>query len=716
MTQQMIDTREGQLDPAGLHPPFTDRGAQPESRSGRSEAVAVAVLCLLTAGAVALFFAQLHNVDLGDMTGLGLISVLPLSTLLGLGLLTICFIGALSLRRRCAWLLGVQLVLLVVLLHGITIMLETEARCSIAWIHAGFVEFIDRTGTVAPGLDARWSWPGFFALAEFWVGSGDRTALSPILTLTPVVNNLLYLVALGLLLSTVRMSWQARWLAALLFCLLNWIGQDYFSPQGWTYLLYLLFVGFLVAWFLPTQRTSAEAPSPLGPAGRLWRRLWGQTSPGELPARKAGPAERVVLLAVVVGLFTAATVSHQLTPVAMVMSAAGLVLVRRCMLTGLPMLLVVILISWLSFMTYSYWSGHFGDLVGSIGDVGGTVSSSVVARASSGSAEHQLVVYARILTTVLLFLMAGWGLLRRRRRGIEDRVLLVLIAVPIGLALLQSYGGEIALRVYLFALAPACVLGALALFPHPTARPSLLARGAAGGCALVLLFGFFVTRYGNEVYEQMSEGAVAAVETVYEGTSARAEFLYVSENPDPSATISATPFIPVGYRDVERVSFSSVYAPSDAADVSGVLQALREEGPGTYLITTRSQEAYLIFGEGYPMGWGQRFRRALAAAPGVQVVVDNADASVYTLNWLPGEVAKPHAPAPTGVEVRRTPWTPVGVAFLVMLLGILGVREASRARFASDQRRRLRPLTLAAVPLLVGLVLVIVERFVLLTS
>jgi hypothetical protein len=713
MTQELNYTRVGELVPAALDAPPTDPGAQPERpRPRHSHALHVTVLCLLTASAVALYFAQLHNVDLGDMTGLGLITVLPLSTLLGLGLLSIGFIGTLSLRRRCLWLLVVQLVLLVLLLHGITVLLEPEARCSIAWIHAGFIEYIDRTGTTAPDLDARWSWPGFFAIAAFWVGSGERVALGPILTVTPVVSNLLYLVALGLLLSTVRMSWQARWLAAWLFCLLNWTGQDYFSPQGWTYLLYLLFVGFLVTWFRPAERMSGESPRPVGRGGRLWRKLWGQATPGELPARRAGPTERVVLLAVVVGLFTAATVSHQLTPFVMVMCAAGLVVARRCTLTGLPMLLIVILMAWISFMTQTYWTGHLAELVSDLGDVGETVSSSVVERASEGSAEHQFVVYARILTSVLLFSMAGWGLLRRRRRGIEDRVLLVLITVPIGVVLLQSYGGEIALRVYLFTLAPACVLAALAFFPYPAARPSLLARGAAGVCTLVLLFSFFVTRYGNEQFEQTSEEAVAAAETVYERTSARGEFLYVSGTVDSGAT----PFIPVGYRDVERVSFASVKAPIDPADVTGVLQALRENGPGTYLITTRSQEAYLVFGEGYPAEWGQRFRRALAAAPGVQVVVDNPDASVYTLDWLPGEVAKPLVPPTTGVTVARTPWTPVGVAFVVMLLGILGVREAWRARLASDAGSRLRPLTLAAVPLLVGLVLVIAERFVLLTS
>ena len=282
------------------------------------------VLCLLTAGGSRVVprssckrRSRRHDRSWADLRAAGV------DAAAGLALLTVGFIGALSLQRRCAWLLGVQLVLLVLMLHGITVLLESQPRFAITWIHAGFVEFIDRTGTTAPALDARWSWPGFFALAAFWVGSGQLAALRPILTVTPVVNNLLYLVALGLLVSTIRMSWQARWLAALLFCLLNWVGQDYFSPQGWTFLLYLLFVGLLVTWFRPSEMAFAAAPSTLVGAHVCGGRLWGETSPGELPPRKAEPAEKVVLLAVVVGLFTAATVSHQLTPLAMVICAVG---------------------------------------------------------------------------------------------------------------------------------------------------------------------------------------------------------------------------------------------------------------------------------------------------------------------------------------------------------------------------------------------------------
>jgi hypothetical protein len=658
------------------------------------------------------YLVNLNSVDLNALTGLGLISVLPVSTLIGLGIVVVGFMGALSLPRQCNWLLCALLVLLVLMLHGITALLESEARFAINYVHVGFVDFIDRNGTTVPALDARWSWAGFFGLAAFWAGTGDLDSLHDVLAVIPVVSNLLYLVVLWLLMGAFRMTWQAKWLAALFFCMLNWIGQDYFSPQGFTLLLYLLFVTFLVTWFRPPQGSALGVPKLLRPARRVWRWFWGNASPGELPPKQIGSAERVVVLAVVVGLFATATVCHQLTPFAMMLSAAALVAARRCTLIGLPVLLGVLLVAFINFMTQAYWGGHFGQVMSGVGDVGGTVSSSVADRASLGDPDHQFVVHARIVTTLLVFVVAGVGLLRRRWRGIEDRTLLALTAAPIGLAVMQSYGGEMALRVYLFALAPASVLAALALFPHPVSRPSMLTRFIACVCALAVLFTFLVTRYGNEAFERIPDGAVSAVKTVYERTSGSVRFLYVTAVPE----LDSTPFMPLGYRDVERVHWTNTMAPPDPIDVGNVLRALKEQGPGGYLITTRSQEAFVVFGQGYPAGWGDRFRRALAHAPGVRVVVDNSDASIYTLTWPPGAAPKPVVPPTTGVHVWNTPWTPIGVAFLAMLTCVLGVREARRVCIAPGQRRRLRPLTFAAVPLLIGFILVVVERFVLLTS
>jgi hypothetical protein len=710
MTQQLIDVEDDQLNSPS--PQTQTPAAHVSSESHLGESIAVMVLWLIVISVGVLYVAETERVDIEAMTGFGLITVLPVTMLASIAGLIVSFIVSLALPRQHPWLLLAHLVLLVVMLHGITMLVESEPRFPITWVHAGFVEFIERNGTTAPGLDTRWSWPGFFALAAFWAGSGDLHALMPALTAMPVVDNLLYLAALGLLMRAIWMSWQAKWLTAMLFCLLNWVGQDYFSPQGATMVFYLLFLAFLVVWFRSPPGVGGEGPRGLRWGRRLWQRVWRDALPGELPPGPSSSSERVVVLAVLVGLFIAATVCHQLTPFAMIISVAGLVIARRCTLSGLPVLLTVILMAWISYLTQAYWGSNLGEVMSGVGDVGGTVSDSVSERASLGGAERQIAINARIGTTLMVFAIAGLGLLRRRRRGIEDRVLLVLASAPVGLALMQSYGGEIALRVYFFALAPLCVLAALALFPHPVSRPSLLQLAVACAFTLALTCTFFITRYGNEAFERMPSGAVDAVEALYAQTTGNVRLVYVTAVPD----LTSTPFLPLGFREVERVHWKNTMAPADPTDVTAVLQTVRDQGPGTYLITARSQEAFIEFGQGYPADWAERFRAAMAGSEGVRVVVENPDATIYTLDWPPDAAPYEFEPLETGVQVWRTPWTPLGVALLAMLVTVVGARETRRARLAPSEQNRLRPVAFAAIPLFIAFMLVVLERFLLLTS
>ena len=76
----------------------------------------------------------------------------------------------------------------------------------------------------------------------------------------PVVSQLLYLAPMYLILRVMRANWRAQWFAAWLFIAADWVGQDYFSPQGFGYLLYLLFIGILLNWF--RRRRSARSPRP----------------------------------------------------------------------------------------------------------------------------------------------------------------------------------------------------------------------------------------------------------------------------------------------------------------------------------------------------------------------------------------------------------------------------------------------------------------------
>lgn len=771
--------REGSDSPAAGVPRAVHvaSGAVDGSPSPRAyplgrDRLSLATICLTSTVAVLLFVLPLRFLSGGTgdpsaLNGYGLISVLPAVSLWGLALLALSFVATLARRRPQRLLLGLLLVATVCCLHGATALLWSLPRFPVTWIHLGFVDYISRTGTVAAGLDGRFSWPGFFGVVALWSGDAGWRDLVGVLELVPLVSNLLYLLPLGLLLSNLCVSWQAKWSAAWLFCVLNWIGQDYFSPQGYAYWLYLVFVACLVTWLRPGPDDAVPSRPFWSPVpGRRFRlpigslRLSDAATPGELVPRHVDPALRCAILLLVVGVFVVAAISHPLTPFLMLAACAGLVGARRCVAVGLPLLLTVVLAAWLSYMTATYWSGHLGELVGGVGDLRGNLATSIIDRTRSG-AEHGDVVAVRIALAVTVLALAVVGLVRRRRRAVDDRVVLVLLLAPLVVVGLGSYGGEIALRAYLFALPAVVVLVACAVFPEPgsesepESEPELMPVLAVvpvqrrtgrflvlGAGALMLVGAFLVARYGNEKYEMTYDGAFAAVEHVYQ-RDGTATIVSLADPPG----LDAPAFMPVGYRDVERTTRHVLPAPRDPGDLSGLIAGLRQLGPGAYLVTSRSTEAYLEVAAGYPQGWGERFRAELAAAPELAVVVVNTDAAVHVVRGALGGGALGGGDvrgkdlgggAPGGGDVRgsdpargdsggfgpvapergtwigSTPWTSVGVAFLVVSIAVLGGRELWRLRREPGQWRRTRPVALVTVPVLLGLALVIIERLVLL--
>ncbi|CAM5472050.1 hypothetical protein SRIMM317S_05562 [Streptomyces rimosus subsp. rimosus] len=188
-----------------------------------------------------------------------------------------------------------------------------------------------------------------------------------------------------------------------------------------------------------------------------------------------------------------------------------LVLVRRTSL-WLPLLFGVVVVVWIGYLAEPYWSGHFDELFGGLGGIGGNVSSSVAGRIGDGDSVHKLVLYARVALAGGVLALACWGVLQRRAAGFSERSLLVLTFVPFLAFGMQSYGGEMALRVFMFALPGACVLGALALFPRAAGTRRGLGPFAALLTGVVLITGFLVARWGNEPFERVRPGEVAAMD------------------------------------------------------------------------------------------------------------------------------------------------------------------------------------------------------------
>ncbi|OAH15883.1 lipopolysaccharide biosynthesis protein [Streptomyces jeddahensis] len=672
-------------------------------RTGRHARVTpgLVILAMLLVSALGLYWvpaSALDDRDLDRMGGLGLISVLPQTTLLGAALLVVVFASLLWANRQHRVLLLVTLLATVVSLHALPAVIETEPRFATAWQHLGFMDYIDRTGSAVPDLDARWSWPGFFAAATFVAEACGVTDMTEVIRWWPLTMQLLYLAPMFLLMRSMRAGWRAKWAGAWIFVLSGWVGQDYFSPQGFTYLLYLVFVAVLLVWF--------RAP----------RVLWTKRRPGELEVEPTNRRQRAVLLLVLIGLFAATVPAHQLTPFVMLGVLAVLVLVGRCELRGLPMLFAVLVAVWVGFLAEPYWSGHFEEMFGGIGGVGGNVSSSVSGRIEGGSSTHQLVLYTRVALAGGVMALACWGWWRRRDAKYRERSLLVLAFVPFLGFGMQSYGGEIALRVFMFALPGAALLAGLALFPRAgiTAeerdrdRVSLapLAFLMAG---LVLMGGFLVARWGNEPFERIRTGEVAAMEWVYAHDDPTVRLLWLSND----TLENVTPAMPWGSRDMEKVEYVPTLAPSDPVLVSGLVKSLKDAGPNSYLMINESQVVYLQMDAGYSNTWETRLIRNLDQRPELKKVFTNDDATVYTLSKEPdGKPAKAD-PGPIGPQVTWTPWSVVGALAAVALILLLATREVMRVAAAPSVRqlRRLQSSFWFSLPLLAVLVASLVQRF-----
>jgi hypothetical protein len=687
-------------------PPARDEVRQPEAPPlawrDRLHPTRLGVLlgCLLTA-ALLLYWVpalRLGEADLDGMGGLGLISVLPLPTLAGAALLATVFASLLWLGREHKALLLITLLTTVVSLHALPAVIETEPRFATAWQHLGFLDYIDRTGSAVPDLDARWSWPGFFAVAAFVAKACGVTDFTEVIRWWPLTMQLLYLAPMFLLVRSMRASWRAKWTGIWIFVLSGWVGQDYFSPQGFTYLLYLVFAAVLLVWFRPP------------------RVIWTKKRPGEVEVEPTSRRQRAVLLMLVIGLFAASVPAHQLTPFVMLGVLAALVLIGKSELRGLPILFGVLVAFWVGFMAEPYWSGHFDELFGGVGGVGSNVSSSVSGRIEGGSSTHKLVLYTRVLLAGSVMAAACYGWWRRRDHKYRERSLLVLTFVPFLGFGMQSYGGEMALRVFMFALPGAALLAGLALFPRTgvTAKERdkdrvSVAPLAALMAGLVLIGGFLVARWGNEPFERIRPDEVAAMEYVYAQDDPSLRLLWLSND----TVNNVTPAMPWGSRDMEKVEYVPTPAPTDPVLVSGLVKALKDAGPNSYLMINRSQVTYLRLDVGYSTTWESRLVQNLDKRPELKKAFSNTAVTLYTMAKQPAGKVPAADPGPIGPQVTWTPWSVVGALAALALIVLLTAREIVRVavRPGVRQLRWLQSSFWFSLPLLAVLLASLVQRF-----
>ncbi|MFD6551512.1 glycosyltransferase [Streptomyces sp. NPDC058398] len=555
---------------------------------------------LLLPSALALWLLSLRHVDLAGMRDYGLLQVLPVLFWVAVVLLTLGFCLALTGRRSGGgWPAGYVLGLIAVI-HATPTLLYPTLRYSWAWKHVAVVDAVIRHHGEVPHADKLAiynQWPGFFDLNAFFLqATGLHSALG-YATWTPPVFNAVLLAPLLLLYRTVTRDRRLIWGAAWVYYSCSWVGQDYFAPQAFAFLLFVTVIA-LVMGQLPTSA--------------LYRT--GDTRAGRWPVG------RFVVVMVIAAVIIS---SHPLTPFMLVSALVALSLPRRNRRVVLPVLAgtVVLAVLWDATVARPYLSENLSDFVGSLLKPDTNVVSGLAALGAAAPGQVVVSWVDRGLSAAV-FVLAAVAFVSHpwvRRTGLP-----LLVVAPLPLLAANAYGGEMIFRAYLFALPAASLLIAVLLLKR-SARPRLRML-AVFPVMLALLGGLMFGYYGKESANYFTEDEVAAGR-------------FVAATAPPGSTIvsltSAVPGLYLRYDENPQVQLDEQdirdrrrLVNDPVKGLEGFIQRADPQQPA-YIILSRAQAADLYQRGILPGGTVQRLDSALSKTPGYIPVYRSKDAVVY---------------------------------------------------------------------------------------
>jgi Glycosyl transferase family 2 len=579
------------------------------------------------AASLALWMSGLAATDPAGVasSGLGLVTALPVTFWAALGLLVASFSWALA-RTSGRWkLLGAHLLGLVAILHATPAIVYGTLRYSWSWKHVGVTDYIAHHGVnfgLGGLLGAYQGWPGFFSLNAFLSAAGGLSSPLGYAPWALVAADVLWLGPVILIARAFTSDQRLIWTAAWLFELGNWVGQDYFSPQAFSYFLYLTVIAVSLRW--------------------LWNPGRAGAGPGSRP--QVPMAVRYALVACMLPLMLAIASSHQLTPFMLIAALGILAAFRQLRPAALPVVMAVATTAgWIAFGALPWLAANEFQIFAGLGVPWANTSAHLVGQGAVPFDQYLVNWGARLLS-------AGMGILAvigfwryRRRHGATDRrswnriALLAAAAFPAVAA--NSYGGEIIFRVYLFALPFLAVAAAAAFFPGPAAlpRPAAAARRPSGrrplgaslallATSLVLAAGFTLGNYGKEAMNYFTPAEVAAAQWLYQTAPRGAQVVAANSN------------FPWAFVHYDWYTYTFLDTPpalgtaAQQAPVATMTDIMATHRPGpSYLILTKSQAAEISLTGQWPPGAFSRLSHALLASGQFRTVYHNSDVVILEL-------------------------------------------------------------------------------------
>lgn len=439
----------------------------------------------IIAAAVLLWAISLPLIDVDSMRDLGLLTQFPPTWYLAIGMVSIATAVYAMRPGVRPWTMFALVASLIAMLYSTTPLIYDLPHYQWVYKHVGVtLQFMD-VGVLIPDTDLYNRWPGLFALGgvySYFAGYSDPLAF--------IGWSELYFIGLQtMLVAAIGYREQRKYgiggFAALLFVLINWIGQGYYSPQALTFTFQLAVIALLFSQLSAHGNKIGDLTITILRWFVRKRQTW--TVAVQQTEWSTGVAVSVVVL-----LDIAMTITHQLTPYIMLMQvgllwACGFIRPKWIIVPFalIPILFLAPMIGWVD--------DHYG-IFKSLDPFNNIKVADTVELACVGGC--QVVSKVTLMTSLIGWLggLAAIFVVARRRPSFRTPLFAVGMLTPFLMVLGQDYGGEAGLRLVMFCAPFGAVLVATAI----TTFKSRMRILTAVGITAALTFGFVVAYFGNE--------------------------------------------------------------------------------------------------------------------------------------------------------------------------------------------------------------------------
>ena len=445
-----------------------------------------------------LWAASLPFINLQELTSWGLVSVVPIQFFAALAIAVVVASTAATRPATSSGQVAAAVVPLLAIIYATLPAVSPTIRYPWAYKHLGVIRLLDETGRFHPNVDIYNNFSGFFALGALMRGA---TGVDPssYAAWSQLVGEGVILVATWALVRRATDSERVAHLAVVLYLITNWVGQNYFAAQTLATFLSIAVLALVFSWF-----STGETRRMRGLGERLVRLA---PSDNIAPDYVLMRARRAIVLAI----FLALMMSHPLTPFA-TLGAIGLMWIigwvrDRSLLVGFVLVAIVG-----GLRALPYFAAQAFDL-----GFGGSPAANASGNTDYSDAPEVVLLVGQLtrLYSVGVWMTAFVGafacLWAMRRTG----MLAVAVCVPFIIPLVQSYGGEVIYRVYLYSLPLIVAFIAWGIVTRiPIERRTFLPQPTvlAATVCLGLTAGFLIAHYGREElnYVEPSEVAIDA--------------------------------------------------------------------------------------------------------------------------------------------------------------------------------------------------------------